>query len=328
MKEKKIIFISGSGRSRTTILKKIFSRHPNIGVGPEWRFLIDPGGIIDFYNSYTSGWSPFHFDVSLRRLFKTLNNTGKNKFLSNLFRKTLNSIRVNKKLPYKFYGSYAEFYALEACPDYFKLVNRLKSDLVAFKFKCLWTGQSLLQETALNYQSPNQIKKIEDVLGSFLMNIYASVLKKSNAYIYMDDNTWSFLWLDKIIKLIPEVRLIHIYRDPRDVVSSYSKQNWAPNDPKQAAILYYDLMTQWQQIKTKIPETYFREISLENLINNPGKVLGGICDFFDIPWHNSLLETDLSQGHCGRWKKDLSKEVANDISSILYPYLDKFGYLE
>ena len=67
----KLISITGSGRSGTTILKKIFEKHPSIASVPEWRILTDPGGIIEFLNILKLG-NPFLIDYSYKRLIKTL----------------------------------------------------------------------------------------------------------------------------------------------------------------------------------------------------------------------------------------------------------------
>ena len=48
MNEIPVLLIGGTGRSGTSILSRIFSTHPDITDVPEWRFLIDPDGIIDF----------------------------------------------------------------------------------------------------------------------------------------------------------------------------------------------------------------------------------------------------------------------------------------
>ena len=58
-----MILVGGTGRCGTSILKEILATHPNAASLPfEYRFIIDPDGIIDFYASYTATWSPYIAD--------------------------------------------------------------------------------------------------------------------------------------------------------------------------------------------------------------------------------------------------------------------------
>jgi len=64
-----VIFIGGTGRSGTNITKAIFAQHPKVGTLPfEHRFVIDPDGVVDFYNSYAGAWSPYMADKKIKRL--------------------------------------------------------------------------------------------------------------------------------------------------------------------------------------------------------------------------------------------------------------------
>ena len=51
--DNKVIFIGGSGRSGTNILRKLLSKHSQVASLPfEHRFIIDPDGIIDFFYNW------------------------------------------------------------------------------------------------------------------------------------------------------------------------------------------------------------------------------------------------------------------------------------
>jgi len=73
--EKKCIFIGGTGRCGTNITRKILDRHSQIASFPfEYRFIINPDGIIDFYNSFSTTWSPYMADITIKRLYEFLLN--------------------------------------------------------------------------------------------------------------------------------------------------------------------------------------------------------------------------------------------------------------
>ena len=65
-----LILISGSGRSGTNILKTVISSNSRVTcVTPYFdpHFIISPGGVMDFYNSFSSTWSPFYSDYKIKQ---------------------------------------------------------------------------------------------------------------------------------------------------------------------------------------------------------------------------------------------------------------------
>jgi hypothetical protein len=63
----KMIFVGGTGRSGTSIVKELIAAHPGAASLPfEYRFIIDPDGLVDFYTSYTAAWSPYLADRTLK----------------------------------------------------------------------------------------------------------------------------------------------------------------------------------------------------------------------------------------------------------------------
>ena len=63
------VLICGTGRCGTNIVKEVFSVHSSVITLPfEQRFINDPDGIIDFYNSFSASWSPYIADRKIKRL--------------------------------------------------------------------------------------------------------------------------------------------------------------------------------------------------------------------------------------------------------------------
>ena len=68
-KKLNIGLIGGTGRCGTSILRRILATHSEVAALPiEHKITVDPEGIIDFYNSYSSNWSPYLADQKLKRL--------------------------------------------------------------------------------------------------------------------------------------------------------------------------------------------------------------------------------------------------------------------
>ncbi len=322
----KVCLIGGSGRSGTTVLSEIFSCHPDMTDVPEWRFLVDPDGIIDFYNS-SMNWSPYHHNLRLNRLklllYQTCDSNYFDKFLRYIDQHLLKIITSKFKISPRYAGVSAKDYS----PNFRMYVDTLIDDLNDFEYFGEWIGLSYGYTRVQSYSSLNSQEHSKKIIRTFLLNVMSDVLLHQKKKYYLEKNTWNILWFDKILEILPEARLVHIYRDPRDVVVSFSKQTWMPSSVYQCAIIYRDILQRWDSIKSKVSHDTYLECSLEALVDDSEGVTKEICRFWDISWNKDLLSCDLSKSNQGRWKKELSLNEINSIEKILGEQIKKLGYL-
>ena len=324
MFKKKVCLIGGSGRSGTTILSKVFSQHPEISDVPECRYLIDPDGIIDFYMTCHL-WSPYHYDLKVNRLESLLKDVAAGNPFSR-FLNLLQNLGILDRLPLNLRPRYADIRVGDYCPNFLGLVDGLIKQLVDFRYSGHWTGKRAIQKNQFKYGHRPEKEELAQTLSNFLHQVMNSILKHQGVTHYLEKNTWTFLWFDKILDLLPKARMVHIYRDPRDAVASYTKQSWMPSDPIQSAIIYRDIMKQWWSIRQRVSADSYLEVSLESLVSKPDVILRQICNFWGIPWHDRLKEKDLSKSNAGRWKRDLDPDAQQEIQKILYKQIQELGY--
>jgi hypothetical protein len=167
---------------------------------------------------------------------------------------------------------------------------------------------------------------IRDLLGGFYRELTVSIAKGQQANFFIDDNTWNILYMDGIRELLPGSRLVHIVRDPRDVIASFTQQTWAPSDPVEAGQFYRSIMLRWNHVAETLPAESFRMLRLEDLVAQPEPILRELCSFWDLEWDNQLLTLELNQAHTGRWKKDLPTSTHNQIHELIHPFLTQFDY--
>ncbi|MBD3306748.1 hypothetical protein GF339_10010 [candidate division KSB3 bacterium] len=320
----KICLIGGTGRSGTTILNQIFARHPDLADLQEWRFLTDPDGILDFYAACQI-WSPFHYDLRVKRLERLLKRIGKKHPLSTPYF-LLQKFRLLEKLTWIVRPSYVHVCATDYCPNFLRLVDELLERLIAFRYQGYWIGMDVIRTDEIRYAPFPDKAAIAQILRNFLEQVIQDVLDDQHVSHYLEKGTWNILWFDQMLELLPEARLVHIYRDPRDVVASSIRQKWMPSDPLQCARIYKDLIGRWENIRRRVPAERVFEIALESLVAAPEKSLKSICEFWEIPWHETLLEVDLSKSHAGRWKQELTPTAQRDIQSLLQQEVTSMGY--
>ncbi|GAG95240.1 unnamed protein product, partial [marine sediment metagenome] len=119
-------------------------------------------------------------------------------------------------------------------------------------------------------------------------------------------------------ELVPEAKVIFITRKYADVISSFTKQGWCPDNVKQATIMYRDIVRQIFSVREEINYDSLCEIEFEDLINNTHFTLDNICEFIDIPFDGNMLDVDLSKHNIDRYKKDLKQEDLDYINKVLF----------
>lgn len=316
--------IGGTGRCGTTILARIFSGHPDVAVAPEWRFTIDPDGICDMYSSLKNAWTPLLFDAKKRRLQDCLDaisaSGGRERFWA-LWKAGFRFLGIRRKVSPRYEGLHVN----DAAPHFREIVDRLMNELSGGSFHGNWTGMAPLVIPKMVYGKP-PIAELKGLFQAFLRELADDVRKKQGKSAFLEKNTWNILWYEHLLELVPEGKMVHIYRDPRDVVTSFSRQTWMPSDPVKAADVYAAIMDRWWEIRGKIPNESYLEIALEALTKDPEGVLKEICGFWGIPWDERLLATLLDRSHTGRWKRELDSSTQDQINKRLAAYVRQLGY--
>jgi len=212
------------------------------------------------------------------------------------------------------------------CPRFPELSDELVRRLSAFDYAGYWTGMGFLERARMVYHPPPEPEALKTVLTAFLEQVFACTLEHRNARYYLEKHPWFILCFDEILELIPRAGLVVIHRDPRDVVASFTRQTWMPSDPVKSALMVRDILKRWWQIRETLPETRYLEVTLDSLVERPEPVLRDICRFWGIPWHDALLEMDLTKSHTGRWKSAFTAKEEKAVCDILAEPLAALGY--
>jgi len=119
-----------------------------------------------------------------------------------------------------------------------------------------------------------------------------------------DQTPQNILYIHEILESFPEARIIHIVRDPRDILLS-QKNRWkrpflSTNIPKKESIRYWlnyhpiTISSLWKAnlsaAKRYTSDCRVREVRYEDLIANPEGVLSGICQFVNLDYSVTLLQ--------------------------------------
>lgn len=112
------------------------------------------------------------------------------------------------------------------------------------------------------------------------------------------------LYVGEILQAFPQARIVHMVRDPRDILLS-QKQRWkrpflSDNIPKREAIRYWlnyhpiTISKLWQgnihSVQRFAQDSRVREVRFEDLVSDPEEVTAEICRFLDLSYSKELLD--------------------------------------
>jgi hypothetical protein len=137
---------------------------------------------------------------------------------------------------------------------------------------------------------------------------------------------------DRLLRVWPGARFIHIVRDGRDVAWSLIAKGLAGNtyfaveDWLAAEVL-------WSRLRRELPPDRWTEIRYETLVTQPEATLTGLCDFLGIPFDRAMLNypNDTIYGapspHAiGRWQCRLSPDSVRLAEARIGDMLVELGY--
>ena len=298
-----IIFVGGTGRCGTSITKEMIAKHPAVTSLPfEYRFIVDPDGLIDFYTSYAETWTPYLADNRRRRLrslFWDISGSNSN-------------------------GRYDGWELNNHIPNFQRHVINLMADLRKFMFTAEWVGSD--NDSTICHGIPMTRQELAVPMRKFIEGVIGGLIKQAGAEFFVEDNTWNILLAREILELIPEAKIIHVYRDPRDVVASMSQQPWCPTDKVATAAWYKAIIEHWFNVRSHLPEGSILELKLEDLVESKEETVRGICEFSGLSYAPEMLDIDLSHSHGGRWKDDFSGGDKDAVDSVLHDIIEALGY--
>ena len=316
--------IGGTGRSGTTALRDALARHPDVLAFPELRFAIDPDGLVDTYRAFGAGWSPYHADVRLRRLGALLDAVADDSPVA-LPGRVARKLGLDGRLGRQLLPAYHGHRALDVCPTFAERAGQLLDALTDYTYAGAWTGTPAGARAQVRVGGPYDRAALAATLGGFWRAVAADSLSSAGRSFFLDKQTWSVLWVDAILDLLPEARLVHVVRDPRDVAASTMTMRWGPSRPAEAARFVAGVLDRWAEVRSVVPTDRVLEVRLEDLGADPPAVLRQIADFFGLDWHDALLGADLSKTGAGRWRR-LPPASQSVLAQALAPHAEAYGY--
>lgn len=322
----KPIFIGGTGRSGTTVLKHVLSCHSKVTSLPdELRVIIDPGGALDLISALSDHWSPYKADLAIYRFREIMLACGRSGTSSSIYLEKVekNLFRKIGVAPRRYLGmglGYNFGYVF-----YHRRLDQLINDLSYAITRGSWGGSHFQLRSRIFETEPKPRQDIEKIMSSFFDDLYAHIAQGGETH-WLEDTPYNILHANELLNLFPSMRLVHIYRDPRDVLSSYLHFAWGGDNLDVTARRLAGIYRRWFDIRASLPADCFLEVGLEQLSNDPRNGLKKICDFAGIEFEENLMQVPLDKVHAGRWQNEIPRGQRSIIIDLLGKYISLYGY--
>lgn len=156
------------------------------------------------------------------------------------------------------------------------------------------------------------------------------------------------MYIDRIFAVCPEAKVIHIYRDPRDVVVSYLSQYWC-SDPTGIDVALYCRHCYWtlEKLTRKYGPERITAVRYESLVEQPEAELRRLCAFLGEEFDPAMLSFNershagfvglehswkeltrkpLTSARIGRFADKLSPWQIYFIETVMGDTLQRLGY--
>lgn len=186
----------------------------------------------------------------------------------------------------------------------------------------------------IDYQNIEAYESVRDLISGSLEKKTA----KAGKTVWGDKSPNLQHYMDDILLLLPEVKILHIVRDGRANAFSMSRRSYqhlSLSAQKWVDGNIFGMVN--QQI---LGGKQYKLIRYEDLLIDPEKVGKEICEFLNIPFSEKILQLSgqqldrpesyvknfFDQSRIDEWKKQMSIRQIKTVEEIQAPLLRKMGY--
>ncbi len=139
--------------------------------------------------------------------------------------------------------------------------------------------------------------------------------------------------IDDLHRIFPDLRLVNMIRDGRDVAASIVSRGWGTDDFMAALKQWRELMIANHNAIQRIPAEQVLDVRLEELASPEGRpIYRSLRQFLGVRSNKKMRrfyrrKVNLDKGHVGRWRSDLTASQQREIDDSYQEMLGELGAL-
>lgn len=186
--------------------------------------------------------------------------------------------------------------------------------------------------------------------GRLVSRIYEAWARKENKPRWGDKTPPYVTKIPVLMKIFPRAKIIHIYRDGRDVASSWVRVRFGPRNIFTAASAWRKMVAAGREAGAALPPETYLEVCYESLVRDPRETMTQVCAFVGEPFSDAVLRPNPLIGwnryspilgsarprkarpdevvatNLDKWKKEMSLSDRILVESVAGDLLAPLGY--
>ncbi|MBP6016451.1 MAG: sulfotransferase [Candidatus Promineofilum sp.] len=188
--------------------------------------------------------------------------------------------------------------------------------------------------------------------------VFESIAAAAGKSHWIEKTPSHIFYVDEIVKALPDVRIIELVRDPRDVLASKKVRkhsDWSERyghavgarmqttkgyDPLRDSLGWRAAVRAGATAAARYPDALFR-LRYEDLASDPERVVRRLCEFLsltfdpvmlDVGWSNTTVQsgidraTGIDRSAVGKWQSKLSPDVVSLCQMLNGREMADLGY--
>ena len=300
-------FILGHGRSGTTMLRLMLNEHPRLRVPYESKFIVE---LLDNLS--------LNSPLSKKDKQLAFNLISKHKGWSGFYLISNNICNASRQKEWEETNKWNE--AKEILWKEFQTVANRR----------LWDAISSLEKP---------------LLGELIDAVFRNCIDLENKSRWGDKTPQYTIEVDRLHKIFPHSKFIHIIRDVRDVYRSNFYKDRTILGKEKRIKRWSEIVTKCMEFGEKIGQDLYLEIKYEDLVLETEKILKRICNFLEEEYDSKMLnfsknslKNNVNLSHhrktfrppqpsdTYRWRTEISLIEVSFVEIFARETLEKIGY--
>ena len=179
--------------------------------------------------------------------------------------------------------------------------------------------------------------------------IFEEWARKENKRRWGDKTPWYVTEISTLFELFPSCKIIHIYRDGRDVALSWMRAPFGPENIYTAARRWKNHVKTGRHVGITLPLETYLEVRYETLLSHPEATMKSVCAFLKEPFCRDVLKpsfierqnlpttivkrentrfpkTKIVSSNSGKWKEAMLRSDQILFESVAGDLLRTLGY--